>query len=53
MVLSPFAHINEHQGAPDAVAKIINRIQEIDDYFPFEIKVTREYIVPELYKSQN
>lgn len=29
--------------------EIISRIEQIDDYFPFEIKVTREYIIPEMY----
>lgn len=29
--------------------EIINRIKQIDDDFPFEIKVTREYVVPEVY----
>lgn len=29
--------------------KIIDRINQIGDYFPFEIIVTREYIVPEMY----
>ena len=28
--------------------EIISRIKQIDDYFPFEIKVTREYIIPEM-----
>lgn len=29
--------------------EILNRVIEIDDYFPFEIIVTREYIVPDMY----
>lgn len=29
--------------------EIISRIKQIDDHFPFEIKVTREYIIPEMY----
>ncbi len=29
--------------------ELINRIQHIDVHFPFEIIVTREYIVPEMY----
>jgi hypothetical protein len=29
--------------------EIINRIKHIDDFFPFELIVTREYVVPEMY----
>jgi hypothetical protein len=28
---------------------IINRINQIEDYFPFEIIVTREHVVPGMY----
>ncbi|GIO86149.1 hypothetical protein J25TS5_30810 [Paenibacillus faecis] len=31
------------------IREIINQIAQIDNYFPFEIMVTREYIIPEMY----
>jgi hypothetical protein len=32
--------------------EIISRIKQINDHFPFEIKVTREYIIPEMSMSR-